>query len=131
MMLKLLALTTAMGATTAARVAAPLKTFGTGASAFKNAGPERAVFNHTLSPGAETGAMTHFWTTGDTDAALWSYYVDGEKTASVAFNAPQVRWLRYRARAASPVLQLTCCAAPTGGGHFLRRRGALGQLQDR
>lgn len=31
----------------------PLKTFGTGASAFSNAGPERQVFNHTLCASPE------------------------------------------------------------------------------
>lgn len=34
----------------------------------------------------------HFWTTGDTDDALWSFYVDGEAHASVAYKAPQVCW---------------------------------------
>ena len=33
--------------------------------------------------------MTHFWTTGDTDDAVWSYYMDGEATPSVQFRAPQ------------------------------------------
>ena len=74
--------------TQAALVTKPLKTFGTGNSAFANAGPERSIFNHT-TVGANAGVMTHFWTTGDTDDAVWSYYVDGESVPSVQFQAPR------------------------------------------
>ena len=84
-MLKLLLLVAAARATL---VTKPLKTFGTGNSAFSNAGPERSIFNHTTT-GDNAGVMTHFWTTGDTDAAVWSYYVDGEATPAVQFQAPK------------------------------------------
>eukprot|EP00936_MAST-01D_sp_MAST-1D-sp1_P002659 g2659.t1 len=78
-----------------APITKPLRTFGTGASAFSNAGPERLIFNHTLGAGQSTAAMTHFWTTGDTDDAVWSYYVDGEVTPSVQFRAPQATGTFY------------------------------------
>ena len=29
--------------------------------------------------------MTHFWTTGDTDAAVFRYYIDGEAEASIDY----------------------------------------------
>ena len=67
----------------------PLKTFGTGLSAFSHAaGPETPIFNYTLSATGKVGVMNHFWTTGDTDDAVFRYYIDGEATASIEFTAP-------------------------------------------
>ena len=33
--------------------------------------------------------MNHFWTTGDTDNAIFRYYIDGEAEASIQFTAPK------------------------------------------
>ena len=65
-----------------------LKTFGTGRSAFRTGPTEQSLFSYTVSPGADSGVMTHFWTTGDTDRAVFRYYVDGEATPSIEFTAP-------------------------------------------
>ena len=35
------------------------------------------------------GVMNHFWTTGDTDNAIFRYYIDGEAEASIQFTAPK------------------------------------------
>ena len=47
------------------------------------------VFNHTVSAGSTFGVMTHFWCTGGPalDAAVWRYYIDGEKVASIQFTS--------------------------------------------
>jgi len=77
-------------ATTAVGAAGKLKTFGTGRSAFTNAGPEMDLFNYTVTGGADSiGVMTHFWTTGDTDNAVFQYYIDGEAEPSITFTAPK------------------------------------------
>ena len=50
---------------------------------------ETSLFEYTLSSTAEVGVMNHFWTTGDTDNAVFRYYIDGEATASIEFTAPK------------------------------------------
>ena len=82
-------------------VNAPLRTFGTGKSAFTLTTEELTIFEHSVVN--STGVMTHFWITGfqaipgqrfrgfngsGTDSATVRYYIDGEKTASIAFNPP-------------------------------------------
>ena len=68
--------------------AGPLKTFGTGRSAFSYNSSETTLFEYTATPGAVSAAMTHFWTTGTTDTAVFRYYIDGETAASVEFTPP-------------------------------------------
>ena len=67
----------------------PLKTFGTGRSAFVLTTNETTVFSHTVSPGATHAVLTHFWTTAFTHAAADNatvrYYVDGESQPSIEF----------------------------------------------
>ena len=48
----------------AASLVPKLKTFGTGRSAFRNAGPEHSIFNYTLSSNGQFGAcyVTYFQT---------------------------------------------------------------------
>jgi len=73
----------------------PLKTFGTGRSAFHIAGAETSLFQYTLSDSGDVGVMTHFWTTGDTDDAVFRYYIDGESTASIEFVASKAAGAIY------------------------------------
>lgn len=76
--------------------AKPLKTFGTGLAGFiANTSAEILLYNYTLSPTAEVGVMTHFWTTGHTDDSVFRYYIDGEQTASVQFTAPEAAGALY------------------------------------
>ena len=53
------------------------------------------MYNYTLSPTAEVGVITHFWTTGHTDDSVFRYYIDGEQTASVQFTAPEAAGALY------------------------------------
>jgi hypothetical protein len=68
--------------------AGPLKTFGTGRSAFQYTDSEMSLFKFTVGATARSAAMTHFWTTGSTDTAIFRYYIDGETTASIEFTPP-------------------------------------------
>jgi hypothetical protein len=57
--------------------------FGTGYSqGFLNA-EERTMFAHVTT--APFAAMNHFWITPASDKVIVKYYVDGEKTASIAY----------------------------------------------
>ena len=66
-------------------------TFGTGLACHTLYTDEREVWNYTVSPTSSFAALQHFWTTGSpsdwVDRALWRYYFDGEKVASIQFTA--------------------------------------------
>ena len=68
------------------------KTFGMGYSQYQITSVEQNFFNHTLTSGFAT--LTHFWATGSPspliDAAIWSYYLDGESTPSIQFTSQMV-----------------------------------------
>ena len=68
--------------------ATPLRTLGTALSSFVLGRDEMEIFNYNITSTADLGTITHFWTTGSSDVidfAWVRYYIDGERTASVAF----------------------------------------------
>jgi len=70
------------------RVASDPSAFGTGISNTGISTDEFEIFAWALPAGA-VGAMTHFWITGGNPAmgvTTIRYYVDGESTASIAYN---------------------------------------------
>ena len=71
-----------------------LQSFGMGYSQYAIYDKETPFFSHNLSSTAEFGVMTHFWATGadpaQIDTAVWRYYIDGEREASVQFQSAMV-----------------------------------------
>ena len=69
----------------------PLMSFGSAYAQYKFTTSEQPFFNHTLTPSATFGVMTHFWASGGPtpliDTAIWRYYLDGETTPSITFTA--------------------------------------------
>ena len=70
-----------------------LKTFGTGKSSFTLTSEETTVFEYSTT--SAVAVMTHFWITGSpspapagTDNATVRYYIDGERSPSIAFQPP-------------------------------------------
>jgi hypothetical protein len=62
-------------------------TFGTGLSGGGFSPTEKTLFAHKIAPG-HTGLMNHFWSTCNAEcegALLVRYYIDGEATASIAY----------------------------------------------
>jgi hypothetical protein len=77
-----------------AHSAGRLQSFGMGYSQYAIYDKETDFFNYSLSTTAEFGVMTHFWATGadpsQIDTAVWRYYIDGERNASVQFQSALV-----------------------------------------
>jgi len=74
-----------------ASIPTPL-TFGTGLASNILYNQPIDIFNHTLSPNASFGVMTHFWCAGDSniDHAIWSYYIDDEFIPSLVFTSSMI-----------------------------------------
>ena len=51
-------------------------------------GFQTTIMRHIVAH-VNKGVMNHFWTTGDTDNAIFRYYIDGEAEASIQFTAPK------------------------------------------
>jgi hypothetical protein len=62
-------------------------TFSAGVSESVLNSTEQVLLNHTLTPGAEVGALTYFWITGDPSVAfaVIRVYVDGEAAPSLVY----------------------------------------------
>lgn len=65
--------------------------FGTGLSSAAILDTEFEIFSYVMPDGDSYGVMTHFWATaggGVLDDAIFRYYIDGEKEASIQFTPP-------------------------------------------
>eukprot|EP01046_Picozoa_sp_COSAG06_P047895 COSAG06_NODE_7053_length_2655_cov_4.975352_1_plen_159_part_10 len=100
MMMRLLGLLAAAGSAVDAAAGMP-RTFGKGIPNHPFTTTEVELYNHTLSAGASSGMINHFWSTAcgkgvsfkgglDSGAAIYRYYIDGEAEASIVFTPRDV-----------------------------------------